>query len=169
MLLPNLRGEIVASFSLSMTKKFTEEHMVECSVVIPVYNEETNTRLLIPRLKKVMDSLKKSYEIIFIDDGSKDGTWQEICKLYHLDKRIRGFKLSRNFGHQYAIIAGFSHSRGQVVITMDADMQHPPEIIPLLLEEWRKGAKIVHTIRIDNNNIPWKKKISSRIFYKIFS
>lgn len=146
----------------------TEQVKPFISIVVPAFCEERNIPILYDELIGILKTIDSEWEIIFIDDGSKDGTWLEICKLYHFDKRIRGFKLSRNFGHQYALIAGLSHSHGQVVITMDADLQHPPEIIPLLLEEWRKGVKIVNTIRIDKN-IPWKKKITSKIFYKVFS
>ncbi|MHC4267838.1 MAG: glycosyltransferase [Planctomycetota bacterium] len=139
------------------------------SVVVPAFYEEDNIRKFYEELVGTLKTIDLKWELIFIDDGSQDGTWQEICKLYNNDKRVRGLKLSRNFGHQYSLIAGLSNSRGQVVITMDADLQHPPDIIPLLLEEWKKGVKIVHTIRIDNSNISWKKKISSRLFYKVFS
>jgi len=139
------------------------------SLVVPAFYEEGNIIKFYEELVGTIQTVDLKWEFIFIDDGSQDGTWQEICNLYNRDKRVRGLKLSRNFGHQYALIAGLSNSRGQVVITMDADLQHPPDIIPLLLEEWREGVKIVHTIRKDNSNISWRKKISSRLFYKVFS
>ena len=146
----------------------TEQTKPLLSIVIPAFYEEGNILKLYGELVCTLNTIDLKWEIIFIDDGSQDGTWQEICKLYNTDKRVRGLKLSRNFGHQHAIIAGLSYSLGQVVITMDADLQHPPATIPLLLEEWRKGVKIVNTIRIDTN-ISWKKKVSARLFYKVFS
>ena len=138
------------------------------SVVVPAFEEESNILVLYEELMGVFDALAIRWEILFIDDGSMDDTWQAIRKIHDRDKRVRGYRLSRNFGHQHAIVAGLSYARGQAVITMDADLQHPPKTIPLLLDEWRTGAKVVNTIRIDND-IPWNKKIASRLFYKVFS
>ena len=140
---------------------------IELSIVVPTFNEEGNIQKFYEELLQVLGT-KLVWEIIFIDDGSTDSSWENINKLYQKDIRIRGLRFSRNFGHQYALFAGLSNAYGQAVITMDADLQHPPDTIPLLLEEWRKGVKIVNTIRIDNN-ISRKKKISSKLFYKIFS
>ncbi len=139
------------------------------TIVIPTFCEEGNLPKLYEELNKVLGSLDLEWEIIFVDDGSKDNTWQEIYKFYKHDKRVRGLKFTRNFGHQYALIAGLSNALGKAVITMDADLQHPPNVIPQLLEEWYRGSKIVHTIRKDKENISWFKKISSEFFYKMFS
>ncbi|MBI2420921.1 MAG: glycosyltransferase family 2 protein, partial [Candidatus Levybacteria bacterium] len=110
-----------------------------------------------------------SWEIILVDDGSEDNTWMEIMSLYKSDMRVKGVRLSRNFGHQYALFAGLSQTTGEAVITMDADLQHSPQLIPILVGEWRKGNKIVHTIRSDPKDLPFLKKVTSKLFYKIFS
>ncbi|MDZ7343956.1 MAG: glycosyltransferase family 2 protein [candidate division KSB1 bacterium] len=139
------------------------------SVVIPAYYEEGNLQRLYDELTQALSTAALTYEIIFVDDGSADATWQEIAALHLHDSRVKGLRLSRNFGHQYALFAGLSASRGQAVVTMDADLQHPPAVIPELLKEWRKGMKIVHTIRNDHETISWGKKLTSKIFYKLFS
>jgi len=139
------------------------------SIVIPAFNEEGNLKELYGELFHSLSKIEMSWEIIIADDGSKDSTWNEIKSLHKLDKRVRGIRLSRNFGHQYALLAGLSCAVGEAVISMDADLQHPPQIVKKLVEEWRNGKKIVNTIRIDNKNISTFKKYSSKIYYKIFS
>lgn len=141
---------------------------IDISIVIPVFKEEGNIEMLYQELTKFLD-VNLTWEILFVDDGSTDGSWKKIISLCGKDKRIRGIRFSRNFGHQSALVAGLSNARGNAVITMDADLQHPPEVIPKLLEEWRKGAKIVNTVRIDHETIPKIKKITSRLFYRVFS
>ena len=141
----------------------------QLSIVIPAYNEEENLRKLHSELKNVLPQLNMSWEIIFIDDGSNDDTWDEIKSLCAEDKNVKGIRLSRNFGHQYALFAGLTHARGEAVISMDADLQHPPEIVPQLVAEWRKGNKIVHTVRMDIEKISFFKKITSKLFYRIWS
>ena len=144
------------------------ENRVEVSIVIPVFEEEGNLDRIYTEILSQMDK-ERSFEIIFVDDGSSDGSWGIIKSLYRKDSRIRGIRFSRNFGHQYALYAGLMNSRGDAVITMDADLQHPPSILPQLLQEWRKGSKIVNTLRVDHKNISFMKKMSSWLFYKVFS
>jgi glycosyltransferase involved in cell wall biosynthesis len=139
------------------------------SVVIPAFCEEENLRQLYEELSQVLASMAVTWELIIVDDGSTDGTWKEITALYQQDDRVKGLRLSRNFGHQYALFAGISHAAGRVVITMDADLQHPPAAVPELLAHWQEGSKIVHTVRIDHPNTSWGKRITSRLFYKIFT
>jgi len=141
----------------------------QLSVVIPAYNEVGNIGRLYRELIKILPSLEMPWEIIFSDDGSKDETWEEISCLHEKESRVKGIRLSRNFGHQYALLAGLFHSSGEVVISMDADLQHPPNIIPKLIAEWRKGNKIVHTIRVDPKGISYFKKITSKLFYKTWA
>lgn len=104
-----------------------------------------------------------------MDDGSQDKTWIEIMSLCKTDTGVRGIRLSRNFGHQYALFAGLSQAKGEAVITMDADLQHPPQVIPLLVDEWEKGNKIVHTVRLDPKDLSFLKKVTSKLFYRTFS
>ena len=139
------------------------------SVVIPAYNEHGNLTKLYSELKQVLLSLDMTCEIIFVDDGSTDHTWNDIKTLYEKDQLVRGIRLSRNFGHQYALIAGLVNASGDAVISMDADLQHPPEVIPLLVAEWFKGNKIVKTVRRDNGELPAFKRLTSKLYYRLFS
>lgn len=138
------------------------------SIVTPAYNEATNIRPLCDQLMRVLPTLDLPWEVIITDDGSSDGTWNEIRTLHKRDQRIKGIRLSRNFGHQYALLAGLSHAVGDAVIVMDADLQHPPQIVPQLVAEWQRGMKIVHTIRHDAD-VSLFKRFTSRMFYKLFS
>lgn len=139
------------------------------SVVIPAYNEHGNLDKLYSELTKVLPSQDMPYEMIFVDDGSTDDTWSAIETLCENDESVRGIRLSRNFGHQYALLAGLVNATGDAVISMDADLQHPPEVIPLLLEEWRKGNKIVKTVRRDTEQLPVFKRATSKLYYRLFS
>lgn len=139
------------------------------SVVLPAHNEEKNLPDVYTELVETLDSLGLSWEIIVADDGSTDGTWDRVCALHAADPRVKGVRLSRNFGHQPAMLAGLQHATGQVAITMDADLQHPPGIIPLLYEHWQAGYKIVNTIRRDPPSTPWFKRATSALYYRIFS
>lgn len=141
----------------------------QLSIAVPAFNEASNLPRLCEELASVLPCLGMSWEIIIVDDGSTDTTWDVIGELHQADHRIRGLRFSRNFGHQFAVLAGLSSARGKVVICMDADLQHPPAVIPKLIAEWREGYKIVNTIRIDVDKLPAFKKLTSRAFYKIFS
>jgi dolichol-phosphate mannosyltransferase len=139
------------------------------SLVVPAYNEQGNLRQLHAQLESTLAPLVSTWEVLFVDDGSTDGTWSEITALHAEDSRVRGIRLSRNFGHQDALIAGMTHAFGDVVITMDADLQHPPYIIPKLIAEWRRGNKIVKTVRRESRELPAFKRLSSRLFYQVFT
>jgi glycosyltransferase involved in cell wall biosynthesis len=139
------------------------------SIVVPAYNEEGNIVELYSEVAKILALSNLQWEIIFSDDGSRDGTWKAIESIHERDGRVKGIRLSRNFGHQYALLAGLRHANGDAIISMDADLQHPPALIPALIDEWRKGNKIVNTIRQDPEEYTSFKKITSRLFYKIFS
>jgi dolichol-phosphate mannosyltransferase len=141
----------------------------ELSVVIPSYNEQENIRELYKELKLHLDQLDESWELIFVDDGSKDKTWKLIKSLHIENQRVKGIQFSRNFGHQYALFSGLAVAKGNAVITMDADLQHPPSVIPELVDEWRKGSKIVNTVRQELDNLSGFKKLTSRLYYKVFS
>jgi dolichol-phosphate mannosyltransferase len=139
------------------------------SVVVPAYKEESNLHPLYEELSKSLTTLQCNWEIIIVDDGSPDGTWERIVRLQQQDSRVRGIRLSRNFGHQYALLAGLSEARGSAVITIDADLQHPPSLIPALVREWNGGSKIVHTVRRDGPHVSWGKRLTSKLFYRVFS
>jgi dolichol-phosphate mannosyltransferase len=112
---------------------------------------------------------RDDWELVFVDDGSSDGTWQAIDALNKADARVRGVRLSRNFGHQSALMAGLAAARGQAVIMMDADLQHPPELLPQLVAKWREGFQIVHAVRRDPPRLSWFKRKTSRAYYRMFA
>ncbi len=134
------------------------------SIVIPVYNEEQVIEKFSNRLFEELSSIESSFEVIFVDDGSFDHTIQKIKELqtkYHIIKLLA---FTRNFGHQHALWAGIERATGSAVIMMDSDLQHPPSIIPKLIEKWHAGSLVVQTIRKDTK-IPIFKNISSKLFY----
>lgn len=140
------------------------------SVVVPAFNEAENIPLLYRRVGDVLQKMvSQRWELILVDDGSHDATWSVIGGLTADDPKVRGVRLSRNFGHQYALMAGLEMAEGEAVITMDCDLQHPVEMIPILFEKWRAGYKVVKTLRQDACDIGWFKGWTSRLFYRLFS
>ena len=136
------------------------------TVVIPAYNEAGNIEVI---TRRVSEQLKTagSFEIICVDDGSTDTTLEEIKRMAETESRVKYISFSRNFGHQKALKAGLDHANGNCIITIDADMQHPPELIKTLLDKWKEGYDVVYTIRKDTEDIGWMKKFASMMFYKI--
>jgi dolichol-phosphate mannosyltransferase len=139
------------------------------SIAIPVYNEVESIPILYDRLKPVLQKLPFVFEIIFVDDGSDDGTYVAIQKLRQQDHRIKAISFSRNFGHQAALTAGLQYAAGDAVITMDGDLQHPPSLIPTLIEKWQEGNQIVFTIRESTADESFFKKLTSKLFYRIMN
>ncbi|VVA43299.1 putative enzyme [Candidatus Roizmanbacteria bacterium] len=137
------------------------------SVIIPVFNEEQN---IDPLLKRLIPILKNyQYEIIFVDDGSKDKTSSIIKKQLVKNKDIKLISFYRNFGHQMALVAGYEVAHGDCVITIDADLQDPPEIIPQMIEKWQSGAKIVYAKRNERQGDNFFKKTTATIFYRLIN
>ena len=137
------------------------------SVVIPTYNEEGNIELLYNKLRETIDKLElEEIELIFVDDGSHDDSLEIIRRIAELDAQVKYISFSRNFGHQLALKAGLDHARFQGVISLDADLQHPVELIPRMIEKWRAGVDVVYSKRIDKT-LPWFKRTSSKLFYRI--
>lgn len=141
----------------------------QISIVIPLLNEEGNIHVLYEALIPVVEKISLDYEIIFVDDGSKDNSFEIINQICKQNNRVLGISLSRNFGHQIALTAGMEHTSGELVITMDADMQHPPHVIFDLYKKFTEGFDIVNTIRIETADSGAFKKISSHFFYKIIN
>lgn len=140
------------------------------SVVVPCFNEEAVIKLFHQRLTGVLSShFELGYEVIYVDDGSKDSTWRILRSLALDDERIRVVRLSRNFGHQNALIAGLSHAVGNPVITIDSDLQDPPELIPALVDEWQKGNKVVSAQRNERQGETWFKKSSAALYYRLLN
>jgi len=139
------------------------------SIVIPLLNEDGNIQVLYKALLPILEKISADYEIIFVDDGSKDNSFEIITEICQQNNRVLGISLSRNFGHQIALTAGMEHASGEVVVTLDADMQHPPEIIIDLYEKYKEGYDIVNTIRTETADSGVFKKITSHFFYKIIN
>ena len=136
------------------------------SIVSPAFNEAKNISKIAKEVDGVMVKLKKfDYEYLFVDDGSSDDTWNEIIKTSHQNKKVRGIRFTRNFGQQIAITAGIDMAKGEAVIYCDSDLQHPPTLFPKLINKWIKGAKVVHTRRVETEGIGLFKKIMSKFFY----
>jgi dolichol-phosphate mannosyltransferase len=142
---------------------------VDLSIVIPAYNEEACVAVLIERLTKVLEPLSLSFEIVFVDDGSTDRTWQAVEEMQTREPRVRGLRLVRNFGHQNALLAGLFYASGRAVVTMDGDLQHPPDALPDMIACWQSGHKIVNTRREDAKTAGKLKRAGSKNFYKLFS
>lgn len=138
------------------------------SIVAPAYNEARSIPVLIDALREIFGS-GDDYEILIINDGSSDETASVLKALSESFRCVRYINFSRNFGHQAALRAGLTHAKGACVIAMDADLQHPPEVIPQLVEKWRLGYKIVRTRRNDTKATPFFKKVTSRLFYRLIS
>ncbi|WP_426979997.1 glycosyltransferase family 2 protein (plasmid) [Pseudarthrobacter sp. O4] len=140
------------------------------SVVVPCFNEEAVIKLFHQRLIAVLSShFGLGYEVIYVDDGSKDSTWMILRSLALNDERIRVVRLSRNFGHQNALIAGLSHAVGNPVISIDSDLQDPPELIPALVDEWQKGSKVVSAQRNERQGETWFKRSSAALYYRLLN
>ena len=140
--------------------------MVDISVVIPMHNEEQGLEQLFARLKPCLEQVTANYEIVCVNDGSRDGTYAALTRFHESDPRIRLVNLSRNFGKEIALSAGLDYTIGTVVIPIDADLQDPPELIPTLVEQWRKGYKVVLATRKSRPGDSWFKRKSAEWFYK---
>jgi dolichol-phosphate mannosyltransferase len=139
----------------------------DISVVLPAFNEAGNIAPIAATLESMLRPFGR-YEIVFIDDGSADGTLSAIRAAAAANPQIRYISFTRNFGHQDALRAGLRHARGRAVIVMDADFEHPPELIPELVAAWREGAKVVATRREDGEaDLPPLKSVTSRLYYRL--
>ena len=139
---------------------------VVCSVVVPVFNEEEVINETYKRLTEVMQSTGESYEIIFVNDGSRDKTALLARKICKNDSNVKLIDFSRNFGHQTAITAGMDHACGDAVVVIDADLQDPPEVILDMLKKWREGYDIVYGQRIKREGETIFKKLTAKVFYR---
>lgn len=140
------------------------------SIVIPVFNEIDNIDRLLEETRDVLERCNVNYEIVVVDDHSEDDTHRKLVSLQDRFATLRVLRLSRNFGHQSALLAGLHTARGDAVITMDADLQHPPAIIEKLIDKWRDGIEVVHTIRVDKVSPENRlKKWMSATYYKVLA
>ena len=137
------------------------------TIIAPVYNEKESLPFLYQRVKEVMDSTGEPWELILVDDGSRDGSTDEIRALAAQDKRVRPVIFARNFGHQLAVTAGLDYSRGHAVVIIDADLQDPPEVILEMIQKWREGFEVVYAVREDREGETWFKKLTASLFYRL--
>ena len=139
------------------------------SIVIPTFNEEGNIEILYSKLIETLTPLElDEFEFIFVDDGSQDRSLEIVKKLAIDDPRVKYISFSRNFGHQPALKAGLDHAQFAGVVSLDADLQHPVELIPEMIEKWKNGAEVVYTKRKDVS-LPWFKRTTSKLFYRIIN
>jgi glycosyltransferase involved in cell wall biosynthesis len=138
------------------------------SIAIPVYNEADSLPPLRESLERVLESIGVDYEIILVDDGSQDETWAKIAAWHAADGRVRGIRFARNFGKEAALSAGLYQSRGAAVVLMDADLQHPPEIISEFLAKWREGYEMVYAVRTSREGDSTPRRWATRAFYRLF-
>jgi dolichol-phosphate mannosyltransferase len=136
------------------------------SIVVPIMNEIDTLPELVRRLTAVLVGDLADAEIVFVDDGSDDGSARWIAERHLDDPRVRLVRLSRNFGHQAAVTAGLGHASGSAVVLMDGDLQDPPETIPTLVERWREGNEIVHTVKTSRKE-SWPRRVAFRAFYRM--
>lgn len=145
----------------------TQKHP-ELSVVVPAYNEQDNIQSILEQLHKVLDKFI-SFEIIFVNDGSRDKTLDELHKAAKKDQTIRIISFSRNFGKELATSAGIHYAKGDAIIMVDADGQFPPELIPEFVKKWRDGAQVVTGVRVSNQKEGFIKRYGSKLFYTLMS
>lgn len=138
---------------------------IELSVVVPVYNEAENLEALLKALGPILEAETASWECVFVDDGSTDASLEILRRMRARDPRVRFVSLSRNFGHQVALTAGMDHARGKAVLSMDADLQHPPELIPEMIRRWREGNDVVYSVRRYGDGAGFLKRVTSGFFY----
>jgi dolichol-phosphate mannosyltransferase len=140
------------------------------SIVVPVLNEEECVGELARRVRNAFDAVGARHELIFVNDGSRDGTREQISQLRDEDPRVKTIHFTRSFGHQAALAAGLRFAKGDAVVTMDGDLQHPPEVLPRLIEAWRHGADVVYTVRRDPKALASGfKRASAHLFYRLQS
>ena len=148
---------------------FTRENKQLLSIVVPVYNEQLNIEKFYEEVHTVVQTLHMDYELIFVDDGSQDTTPLLLSRLAQQDGHVRALILARNFGHQLAITCGMDHAKGEAIITMDGDLQHPPAMIPALVQQWREGYDVVQTVREATADAGRFKRLTSKWYYVLLN
>ncbi len=139
------------------------------SIIAPIYNEEGNIQNLYDRISSVMDSTGETWELVTVNDGSRDGSVALIEALAAKDSRIKLVNFARNFGHQLAVTAGFNYVSGDAVIVIDADLQDPPELILEMIERWKAGYQVVYAVREERKGESWFKLFTAKMFYRVIN
>ena len=154
---------------MTCESEFEGINLKTVSIVVPVYNEEDNLREFHKRITEVMSQEPYDYKIVFVNDGSSDGSAVVLSELAKEDDHVEAYLLSRNYGHQMALTCGLDNAEGDAIVTMDGDMQHPPEIVPQLLRLWEQGNEIVITKRLATEDAGFFKNITSATYYKLIN
>lgn len=141
--------------------------LISISCIIPCLNEQDNLNALLPELLAMLQAQNCAYEILVVDDGSTDATPQTMRHWTSLHPQIIYLRLSRNFGKEAALTAGLEAAQGQVVVCLDADMQHPPSLIPAMLDRWREGVQMIYAVRATREDETLFKRVGTRVFYKL--
>jgi len=142
---------------------------IELSIVVPVYNEEQSIEELVRRMTGAAESITPDYEIIFVNDGSRDGSLLKLKAACELNPKLHYISFSRNFGHQIAITAGMDHASGNAIVTIDGDLQDPPELIPEMYQEFLKGYKVIYAKRAKRKGESFFKLITAKLFYRLMA
>jgi glycosyltransferase involved in cell wall biosynthesis len=137
------------------------------SIVAPIYNEEGNIQVLYDRIKQVLESTGETWELVTINDGSRDRSAELIEALSAKDPRVKMLNFARNFGHQIAVTAGMNHTSGDAVVVIDADLQDPPELILEMIERWKAGYQVVYAVREERKGESWFKLLTAKLFYRL--
>jgi len=137
------------------------------SIVAPCYNEEAGLHELYKRVSEVMDSTGEPWELVLINDGSRDRTRDIMRQMHDNDARVKIVDFARNFGHQLAATAGLDHATGEAVIIIDADLQDPPQVIPDMIQKWKEGIEVVYAVRTQRKGESWFKEFTAKAFYRL--
>ena len=148
---------------------FASAGVPDLSLVVPVFNEQDSIALFLARIVPVLEATGANWEIVFVNDGSRDATLDAIRTAHALDPRVRAIDFARNFGKEVALCAGLDHASGRAVIPIDVDLQDPPELIPEMLARWREGYDVVLAQRIDRSADSWAKRTTAGLFYRIIA
>jgi dolichol-phosphate mannosyltransferase len=143
------------------------DNIIEYSIIAPIYNELGNIQEFYRRVKETLDKTGESWELLMVDDGSIDGSTDEIRKLAALDEHIKPIIFARNFGHQIAVTAGLDYAQGQAVVIIDSDLQDPPEIILDMISKWKEGYEVVYAQRSEREGETWFKLFTASLFYRL--
>ena len=139
------------------------------SVVIPLYREGSHITSTLPEIITVLNALNTIYEILLVDDGSPDNTWQAMVALREFHPQVKCMRLSRNFGKEAALAAGLEYAQGDAIVVMDGDLQHPPKLIPVMLQHWREGAEVVEAVKVSRGSESVLSKVRAKLFYTLFT
>lgn len=140
---------------------------IRYSIVAPCYNEEGNIHELYRRINEVMERTGEPWELVLINDGSRDRTPELMRELHQLDPRVHYIDFARNFGHQLAVTAGMDYAQGEAIILIDSDLQDPPELILEMIQKWKEGYKVVYAIRSERKGETWFKLFTAKLFYRL--